>query len=143
MGLSALSELVDYIVYFLLGLACIIFFGLTFTSKRKNKIWTGLAGLFFTFLLFSYKSCLTDGYKKNQLMHVGLYYLTNYPNCDSCVLELKENQKYEVTKQGQIIEQSNWHYEVGGDYFIVYLDSNKHQLGSGDYSFKEYELKYK
>jgi hypothetical protein len=143
MGYSALGELFVYIIYFVLGIACIFFVRLTFTTKRQNKIWTGFAGLFFIFLLFKYHSYLSNSYKKNQLSQVGLYYLTNYPNCDSCVLELKENQTYQIKRKGQIIEQSNWHYEVGGDYFILYLDNDKHQLGSGDYAYEKYNLKYK
>lgn len=140
--MAAISELLIYFIYFILGLTSIVFFVLTFTTKKQNKIWTGVAGLFFTFLLFNFKSYESDNYKKNQLSQVGFYYLTNYPNCDSCVLELKENQMYQVTKRGQIIEQSNWHYEVGGDYFIVYLDNDKHQLGSGDFVYEKYKLKY-
>jgi hypothetical protein len=143
MGLSALSELFVYIPYFVLGLACVIFFRLTIKAKRQKKIGAGIAGLFCIFLLFNYKSCVADSYKKNQLTRVGLYYLTNYPDCDSCVLELKENQTYQITKRGQIIEQSNWHYEVGGDYFILYLGNDNHQLGSGDYAYEKYKLKYK
>lgn len=143
MGITALSELFDDIIYFLLGLACVMFFGLTFTVKRKNRIWTALAGCFFVFLLFKFKFYSNDVYKKNQLSKVGVYYLTNYPDCDSCVLELKENQKYVVINNGRVVEQSNWHYKVGGDYFIVYLDNDKHQLGSGDYAYTKYKLKYK
>ncbi len=143
MGLSALSELFVYLIYFILGLGSIIFFGLTITTKRKNKVWTGLVGLFFVFLIFKYYSYETNLYKKNQLTQVGFYYLTNYPNCNSCILELKENQTYEVRNQGKIVEQSNWHYKVGGDYFILYLDNDNHQLGSGDYIYKKYKLKYK
>ena len=57
--------------------------------------------------------------------------MTTYRNCDSCYLELKENMTCIVVNKGKIIEQSNWHYEVGGDYWITYLDNDKHQLGSG------------
>ena len=143
MGLSALSELFVYIPYLILVLACVSFFRLTIKAKGQIKIWAGMAVLLFIFLFFNYKSCVGDSYKKNQLTQVGLYYLTTYPNCDSCILELKENQTYQVINKGQIIEQSNWHYEVGGDYLILYLDNDKHQLGFGDYEYERYKLKYK
>ena len=142
MGFSSLSELFVYIIYFSLSFICSIFLYWTFKTNQKNKIWTGIAVLFFVFLIFKFKSYLADSYKESQRSHVGLYYLTNYPNCDSCILELKENKSYEIKKQGTIIEYSDWNYEVGGDYFILYLDSNKHQLGSGDYSYEKYKLKY-
>lgn len=143
MGISALSELLVYMLYIVLGLACLLFFGIAITGKGKNKIWAGIAGLLFIYLIFQYKSYLSDSYKKSQLSQVGFYYLSNYPNCDTCVLELKENQTYEIKKNGLIIEQSNWQYNIGGDYFILYLDNKKHQLGSGDYTYGKYVLKYK
>ena len=61
---------------------------------------------------------------------------------NSCYLELRENMTYIVVDKGKIIESSNWHYEVGGDYFITYLDNDRHQLGSGNYSYERYKLKY-
>ncbi|HKC67609.1 MAG TPA: hypothetical protein VKG26_05225 [Bacteroidia bacterium] len=141
--MSAIGELIIYFIYFILGLTCLIFFISTLLlSKKRAKIWTGLATLVFGFLLFSFKSCQSSHYKKNQLEHVGLYYLTSYPNCDSCIIELKENQTYQVSKRGQIIEQSNWHYEVGGDYWIVYLDNDNYQLGCGKFAYQVYKLKY-
>ena len=140
--MSALGELFIYIIYFVLGILSIGFLVLTMTSKKKTKILTGLATLFFGFLLFSFKSCQSRNYKENQLSQVGLYYLTEYPDCDFCIIELKENQTYEVTKNGQVIERSNWHYEVGGDYLITYLDNDKYQLGNGKFEYYKYKLKY-
>ncbi|MES2662385.1 MAG: hypothetical protein V4629_03685 [Pseudomonadota bacterium] len=140
--MSALGELLIYFIYFVLGLGTLLFLALTFTAKRTIRVWAGLGTLFLGFLLFSFKSCQSDNYKENQLSQVGLYYLTDYPNCDSCIIELKENQTYEVTKHGQIIERSDWHYEVGGDYWITYLDNNNYQLGSGKFAYKKSKLKY-
>ena len=140
--MSALGELFIYIIYIGLGLASLLFLILTFTSKKRDKIWAAFATLFFGFLLIGFKSCQSNNYKNNQLNQVGLYYLTDYPNCDSCVIELKENQTYEVRTYGEIVEQSNWHYEVGGDYFITYLDNDNYQLGVGKFVYKKYKLKY-
>jgi hypothetical protein len=140
--MSALGELFIYVIYFVLGITTIAFLVLTIIIKRKAKILTGFATIFFGFLLFSFKSCQSHNYKENQLSQVGLYYLTEYPNCDSCIIELKENQTYEVTKNRQVIERGNWHYEVGGDYWITYLDNDKYQLGNGKFAYYKYKLKY-
>jgi hypothetical protein len=140
--MSALGELLIYFIYFVLGLGSLLFLALAFISKRTTKIWASLAALFFGSLFFSFRSWQNDNYKKNQLSQVGKYYLTDYPNCNSCIIELKENLTYEVTNSGKIIEQSNWHFEVGGDYWITYLDNDNYRLGSGKFTYKKYKLKY-
>ena len=140
--MSAFGELFIYLIYVLLGLTGVVFFLWTYTSKKVRKPWTLLGGLFFTFLLFYFKSCQNENYKRNQLSQVGKYYLTDYPNCKSCYIELKENMTYNVIDDGKIIETSNWHYESGGDYWITYLDNDKYQLGNGKFNYKKYELKY-
>jgi len=138
----ALGELFVYIIYFLLGLACIAFLTVAITTKRRHKLRNGITGILCGFLLIGFNTCRSKNYAANQLTQVWLYYLSTYPHCDSCILELKENQTYVVTNRGKIIEQSNWHYEVGGDYLIVYLDNDKHQLGYGDYRFDTFKLTY-
>ncbi len=138
----ALGEVIIYFIYFILGLPCIIFLILTITSKKSSKEWNFLSSLMFGSLFFYFKSCQDESYKRDQLSVVGVYYLDNYPNCDSCYLELKENMKYIIVNKGEIIEQSNWHFEAGGDYFILYLDNDRNQLGSGKYSYQHYQLKY-
>lgn len=140
--MSALGELFIYVIYFVLGAAGIIFLVLTFTAKKSMKLWTLIGSLFFGYLFFHFKSYQDYIYKQNQLSVVGTYYLTSYPNCDSCYLELKENMIYIVVDKGKILKQSKWHYEVGGDYWITYLDNDRYQLGSGQYSYDRYELKY-
>lgn len=140
--MSAFVELLIYFIYFILGFGTLLFLAWAFTTKRKTKIWAILAALFFGILFFSFKSCQDGYYKKNQISKVGQYNLTDYPNCTSCIIELKENQTFEVTNSGKIIEQGNWHYEVGGDYWITYLDNDNYQLGSGKFAYKKYKLKY-
>src|SRR4051812_18554249 len=84
--MAALGELIVLFIFLLLGLAAIVFLILTFTAKKSSKPWTLLGSIFFCVLLFSYKSCLNEAYKKSQLDQVGIYYLTKYPNCDSCIM---------------------------------------------------------
>lgn len=112
------------------------------TAKKSYKPWTLFCSILCCFLFFSYKSCFDKAYQQSQLNHVGFYYLIQYPNCDSCILELKEDMTYEIRNKGRIIEKSNWHYESGGDYWITWLDNDKKQLGSGDYAYEHYKLKY-
>jgi hypothetical protein len=141
--MSALGELFIYVIYAVLAMACIISLLLSFTSKKQTKPWAFIASLLFAFLFFGFRSCQKSNYKENQLSVVGTYYLTSYPSCDSCYLELKEDMTYLVMNKGKIVESSNWYYEVGGDFFITYLNNDKYQLGSGNYSYKDYTLKYR
>jgi hypothetical protein len=138
--MSALGQLFIYVIYFILGIATISFLVLTF--KRKNKLISGLATIIFGFLLYNFYSLQSKNYKENQLSQVGLYYLTEYPNCDSCIIELKENQTYKVKNNEQVIEKGNWHYEIGGDYWITYLNNDNYQLGNGKFRYSKYEPKY-
>jgi hypothetical protein len=140
--MSALGELIIYVIYFILGLLSVVFLILTIKSKNSIKPWTLIACILFGFLLYCFKSFQNDKYRKNQLSVVGVYYLTNYPDCDSCYIEIKENMTYIVVNKGKIAEQSIWHYEVGGDYWITYLDNDRHQLGYREYSYEFYRLKY-
>ena len=139
--MSALRELFVYAILILLGLIALFFLIQTFKVKPRFRPIMLISSFVFCYLCFSYKSCLTDSYANSQKRQVGLYFLTNYPNCDNCILELKEDLTYTVKQNEKILETSNWHYESGGDYWITYLDNDRHQLGSGDYRYKKYKLK--
>lgn len=139
----AIGELIIYTIYFFTGLSCLVFLILALTAKKRCfRIWTALTGLFFGFLLLCFKWQQNSIYKQNQLNQVGIYYLTNYPNCDSCHIELNENMTYKVAHKSQIFENGDWHYESGGDYWITYLNGTKYQLGNGKYAYRDYKLKY-
>jgi hypothetical protein len=140
--MSAISELIVLLIFVLLGVCGLAFIFLTFKVRRSNKPWTLLTSFLFIFLIFCFRSCEINGYKNSQLHQVGIYYLTNFPNCDDCILELKEDMTYQVRSKNKVIENSNWHFESGGDYWITYLDNDRSQLGSGDYAYKKYHLKY-
>ncbi|MFP5041997.1 hypothetical protein [Parasediminibacterium sp. JCM 36343] len=118
--MSAIGEGLVYFIYFILGFGCIIYLLLALTSNKKTKLWAFPLILFFGYLFFLYKSYLLESYNQMQFNDVGIYYLTNYPNCPSCYLELKENMTYTVMDSCKIVESSNWHSEAGGDYFITY-----------------------
>jgi hypothetical protein len=140
--MSALSELIVPAIFVLLALFALGFLYLTFKVKRSRKPWTLLAAILSICLIFSFRSFRAEAYRYSQLDQIGVYYLTNYPGCEDCILELKEDMTYDVRNKGKILETSDWHYESGGDYWITYLDFDRHQLGSGDYAFKKYHKKY-
>lgn len=101
-----------------------------------------MVSVFFVFLIVRFNACEKEDQKKSQLEHVGIYYLTNYPNCEHCILVLNEDQTCQVTSNDSILEKSNWHFESGGDYWITYIGTDGRQLGSGIYTYKRYKLKY-
>ncbi len=140
--MSAIGELLIYIIYIILGFLFLVFLILGLLSKTTKRTFFNIC-IFFGFVLIVFKSCQYNSYLNNQNNQVGIYYLTNYPNCDSCYLELKENMTYIIVKDGENIRNGTWHHESGGDYWITYLDGKKHQLGSGDYSYTNYKLKNK
>jgi hypothetical protein len=49
---------------------------------------------------------------------------------------------YKIYSNKAVIEEGNWNHKSGGDYWITTLE-NKGQLGSGEYAYKKYKLKYK
>ena len=140
--MNGLSELVEFILPYILISFGLLFFIFTFIVKKKIKLLTIFLCAICAFLFFQLKSCEKENYKKNQLEQVGIYYLTQYQNCDNCYAILKENMTYNIVKNRKIVESGKWHYEIGGDYFITYLE-NGNQLGSGNYEYGKYVLKYK
>lgn len=140
--MNGLGELVFLILpYFLLINALGFFIG-TFIVKKKIKILTMLFCVGFIFLFFKFKSFEKDSYIIDQQRQVGVYYLTQYPNCNNCFVTLKENMTYEIIKDKKVVEAGKWHHVIGGDYSITYLGDGGRQLGSGDYEYEKYVLKY-
>jgi hypothetical protein len=140
---SGLTELIKYFIYIILFANCIFFLVFSLVSE-KNKFSNFKFGfsLICGFLLIFLKTCVNYNYNRSQLTQVGIYYLTDYPSCKSCRIELKENLKYIVFNNNKEVEKGDWHYEVGGDYWITYLNGRKSILGEGIYSYQKYNLKY-
>ena len=139
--MSAIGALIIFMIFFILGLICIVYFikalGADSSRKKRYLITSSIVFLLFTFL----KSGKDRSYLQAQMGEVGIYYLTDYPNCDSCYIDLKENMTYNIINQGKVVETSNWHHEEGGDYWITYLNNDRYQLGSGEMAYKKYKLK--
>lgn len=140
--MSAIGELLVYIIYVVLALFFLIFLILGLSSKTTKKAFF-IISIFFGLLLVAFKSCQYISYLNDQNNQIGIYYLTSYQNCNSCYLELKEDMTYVIFEDGKNIRNGTWHHESGGDYWITYLDDKKNQLVSGDYSYKNYKLKNK
>lgn len=131
-----------FAVYLVLAVPCVAFLLMAFFSGRRWRPWAVLGIILFGGLLLWFRWSQYENYRANQLSVVGVYFLTSYPNCEACVLELREDKSYTVVDNRRVVEQSNWHHEVGGDYWITYLDSDKSQLGTGRYKYERYVLKY-
>src|SRR5687767_14915479 len=119
--MAALGTLIIYGLYALLIIAAVLLTRLAFIAKfgRRKFLYIFLAIASFALLIFLVINQQLN-HRKSELEYVGTYYLTSYPNCQSCKLILKENNSYQVISAKTIIEEGNWHYESGGDYFIVY-----------------------
>jgi len=142
--MSAFGELIIVAIYFVLGLSAIGCLLKTFIIKAKLPKFLCLLGFVVcTSLLFLFWTNNKRNHRIAELENVGVYYLTNYTNCDSCKLTLKEDNSYEVTNGTKVIETGNWHYESGGDYWIVYMNDNEDQLGNGRFTYEEYNNRYK
>ena len=140
--MAALGEVFILFIYISLGAFNVFFLVFIFVWRKALKPFAVLGCVMYAYLFFSFKSCQDNIYKNQQRSRVGIYYLTNYPNCPSCVLELKEDNTYRVTSEEKQLEQGDWHYEVGGDYFIVYMNNDTDQLDHGRFEYTESILKY-
>ena len=49
--MSAFGELIIDVVYFILGLLCLVFLVLTITSRKSIKPWTLIVGILFGFFI--------------------------------------------------------------------------------------------
>ncbi|MDF7814483.1 hypothetical protein [Hymenobacter sp. YC55] len=136
--MAALGIAIVYFIYAVLGSYMLywiarFFEAATFAAKRGCLIRSSIGAILFT--------CFAGNNYRNQQSaetgKVGVYQLSAYPGCSSCLLELKPDNYYEV-RQGQMIkERGPWRYESGGDYWIVYLNKDD-QLGTGKYHYQNY-----
>jgi hypothetical protein len=138
--MSALGELIGAIIYWIIILGGLVSLILAIILKGilKKAVTAAICSLCIVLILLIPKKRKSD-YRRSQLEHVGTYYLTNYPNCDSCIAILKDDNMYEVKQNKNIIESGNWHFEMGGDYLIVYMNNDSGQLGSGRFQFDKFK----
>ena len=129
-----LGELVILLIYLILCIPPLLIIALLVLREKefltKGLIYLTLALL--PIILFSHHQYAK--HREAELKYVGTYYLSEFPNCDSCILHLKDNNSYSVTTQEHEIENGAWEYCSGSDYFIVYIGEYG-QLGGGDYKY--------
>ncbi len=133
----AIGELIIWIIYGILSLPLILI--ITQLIRKKKVSIKGLVYLVIALMplfLFGYNMYIKQ--RKVELKYVGVYYLTDYPNCDSCVLNLDKNNLYTVVFNERTLEQGRWKYSSGGDYWIVDI-GERGQLGSGKYKYDDRE----
>jgi hypothetical protein len=141
--MAALGIFIVYLIYAILA-------GLTIFSLfqfKKNKKSALLSFVIFLSLLIWYSYTQHQHKKSNQLSEVGVYDLTNYPNCPKCKIELSENLTFKVINESEVLEKGRWNYELGGDYSTTHLYSHRYlkkdeQLGYGRFEYKKYQLRY-
>ena len=139
----AIGALLVYVIYFILALLGFSFWANAYMStERTSKILSSIAGLIFVGLIVWLKICQFQDRRQENLEAVGIYYLTNYPDCNSCSIELKEDLTYAVLKTNAVLETGDWHTDSYADFWATYLNGERDQLGSGKYEYKTYALKY-
>ncbi len=134
--MSTIGELIIFLIYFILSIPIFIFLIGLIKSKgkqiKKRLIWLIIS----TVLLIFYSYAQYSSHRKAELDYVGIYQLTEYPDCDSCILELNSDNLYIVREKQNIMEKGKWKYKSEGDYWIVYLGEFG-QLGTGKYRYEK------
>ena len=135
--MGSLGILILYFFYGIIVLIGLFFLKLAFASNFKllRIVYSSLAFCSFSFLVF----CIYlqwQKHRKEELQYVGIYYLTEYPNCPACVAVLKKNNTYKVLDGEDVIEKGNWRFESSGDYWVLYMGNDEYRLGSGKFSYE-------
>jgi len=138
--MAALGELIVFLIYaFIISLTVILLFVSIFKKSLILFILSMLSGIFLTYFTVNQ----WKNKRKDELENVGTYNLTNYPNCKSCRIILLDNNCFKVMSENKVVERGDWHFEQGGDYFIVFLNNRQNQLGSFPYEYDRYDVKVK
>jgi len=138
--MNGLGELIVIVIYLILGISAVLCL-LKIIISKKNVVKLFYAGglILSVYLFISFLTNNIKNHRQSELEYVRTYYLSDYPNCDSCELILKDNNAYTVINDAKILESGNWHYESGGDYWIVYLNDQEEQLGSGRFKYETHK----
>ena len=140
--MAAFCEVWLLLKYAILILSCLIFLYLTFFSKTKRFKWVfGILSFIAAIGFFLFTANQKRLKRISDLSNVGTYDLIKYPNYNSCKLILNEDYTFEVTNGKSILEKGDWNYDVGCDFWIVYLNKERDQLGSGIYEYGSYKLR--
>ena len=90
--MTAIGEIIVFMLYavmFSLALVCLL---KTIVSTSKLDKYLYLIGFFCSIGIFlMYFNFKSNSHRTSELEYVGYYNLTNYPNCETCKVFLKEN----------------------------------------------------
>jgi hypothetical protein len=139
--MSGLGELIIIGIYVVLSIPIILTLIVSLLRKNKKKLNRLLYPFLTSIPLIIFAYFQYQNNKQAELKYVGIYYLTEYPNCQYCTLRLNVNNTYIVSKGDIDLENGKWNYRSGGDYWIVDL-GDYGQLGSGKYRYTKYSSDY-
>jgi hypothetical protein len=133
--MAALGVVFVWFIYLVLGLSTLRGIHRWANSiATRTKSWAIAQAMVSGTVLVLLVSFHYSDRQRTEEEYVGTYSLSAYPHCPTCVLQLRPDRRFEI-RQGSIVkEQGRWHYESGGDYFIVYINENE-QLGHGNYAY--------
>src|SRR3569833_2611328 len=137
--MSALGELLILVAYVVLIVTGFILAVKIFTAKKAFAKICFAAGsvFFFMFVLWLIVGTRTAR-RAAELERAGTYHLTSYPNCNSCKAVLLEDNTYIILNRDSVLAKGDWHFEMGGDYLIIYLNGENDQMGNGDYQYDSF-----
>lgn len=134
--MAAIGIFMVYFTYVFLSIMALVF---SFIALRKSKFLSKLLFILLEFMFVGILMIFSVSQRANQRYwekkYVGNYHLYNYPDCANCVLYLYEDNTFEVKDSIIVREKGEWRYEFGADYFIVYMNEDQDQLGSGKFKY--------
>jgi hypothetical protein len=142
-AMEFLGELLVYVIYggiisfgILLGYqACVL--------KRTFARVLFAFGSLICFAFAGYTYISDKNYTRAmELQHAGTYRLTNYPNCSPCKAVLNEDNTYKVVSEDSVFEKGDWHFEMGDDYLIVFVNGKNDQMGGGRFEYDTFMDKH-
>ncbi len=133
----AIGSLFVLFIYFVLSAPALLLLGLLVLNRKSLRTLHYIYFIVASIPLVLFSTYRYTEHREAELEWVGYYYLTDYPNCLKCVLELDAGNRYRVFENDSTLESGQWDYDHGGDYFIVSLGEYG-QLGSGKYAYHEY-----
>ncbi|MEM6686400.1 MAG: hypothetical protein AAF617_11510 [Bacteroidota bacterium] len=136
--------LAGFILAIFFGILCmpIVLILIMMVLNGKKFFKRGLKYLAVTSILPLIILCIDyAAYRVESSDFAGIYYLNQYPDCSSCVLNLFENNMYTVTKDNHMLEHGTWKY-VRTEFFFVKIGEYG-RLGSRKYTYYKKKLAHK
>lgn len=78
--------------------------------------------------MIAYSFCIWSDFQKQHQYdenYIGKYQLSENDDCPNCILELKDDNSFKMTKIKKNIETGTWWVHNGTDVFILYLNDKE------------------